>query len=63
MAEDNLYGEVAVVLSMTREEAKAFIEEKVEERVLKWWGQPQCHSYIMILRLSHSYFGLAIGNI
>ena len=32
MAEDNLYGEVAVTLSMTKEEAKAFIEEKVEEK-------------------------------
>lgn len=32
MAEDNLYGEVAVALSMTREEAKAFIEQKVEEK-------------------------------
>lgn len=31
LAEDNLYGEVAVALSMTKEEAKAFVEQKVEE--------------------------------
>ena len=31
IAEDNLYGEVAVVLSMTKEEAKEFVERKVEE--------------------------------
>lgn len=31
LAEDNLYGEVAVSLSMTKEEAKEFVERKVEE--------------------------------
>lgn len=31
IAEDNLYGEVAVALSMTKEEAKEFVEKKVEE--------------------------------
>lgn len=31
LAEENLYGEVAVALSMTREEAKEFVERKVEE--------------------------------
>ena len=31
IAEDNLYGEVAVALSMTREEAKNFVEKQVKE--------------------------------
>lgn len=31
IAEDNLYGEVAIALSMTKEEAKKFVEKKVEE--------------------------------
>ena len=31
LAEGNLYGEVAVSLSMTKEEAKEFVERKVEE--------------------------------
>ena len=31
IAEDNLYGEVAIALSMTKEEAKEFVEKKVEE--------------------------------
>lgn len=31
IAEDNLYGEMAVVLSMTKEEAKAFVEKEVED--------------------------------
>lgn len=31
LAEDNLYGELAVALSMTKEEAKEFVERKVEE--------------------------------
>lgn len=31
IAEDNLYGEVAVALSMTKDEAKEFVENKVDE--------------------------------